>query len=974
MRGPARASAGSRRTGTGRRPAAFPSLLLVAILLGSSLVLLPTAMPNAAATPYPGPEPTPTNLTVFLHNSTLPQPVTGGIFSSQLLTTTNDTASPWRGGGFLDIAGSCVTCVQVPFFLFPRTAGPLTLNGTPSANVFINWTGTSAACTLGLTLSAVSPTGATTTLGSPASTSCTGTKGGLGLPVRLVYGSPLLTTLPAGWSLEAFFTLTGSASNSGYGIWWGKVAGAYYPSDIDLPASTYLAINQTYVVGPSGGITGSLNSTVRTPVAQLRANLSDPLGNYDYTNWTINWTVTSAATGGVFGAGTMTPQGPSVPPAYYGYNETYTAAYNYSWVPAGGYTLCVNATDNTAHNDKLFAGLYGRNAIGCSSFSVGSAPNLLTLLVQDSRHAPLVHAEVDVAGVHNFTDLTGTTHYRLANGTYTGSVTWEGIVVASPSIVVKGPTTLTIVASVFYPVFSIEDQSGQPLSNALVYLVHPNGTTYPLAVTGPSGNLTLDQVPQGSYGVTVIWHDSVVYAQPGQASVDVAANAAYVVLTHVYWQSFQVLEPTGAPISLASVVVENLTTGVVISFGITDASGLSPAHVPYGNFSVLVYWQTSLVAEVNLTLLPSLAEPYVIDAAIFQVSFLALDAQGNPVGGAAITIVGPGGPVTSLVTSPSGSATTVLPGGSYTFVTRWEGVTVNVSTAVVSSAQSITLHLAIYEVTIGTVDAKSLPVSGATVAWVSSTGYANGSLLTNSSGWGIARLPATSYDLSMSWEGVAVGTSTFNVSKSGTLVLPLEVYYLTINTVDNGGATLSGVFVQVLSVTTGVAMASAITGSQPTVLRLPIGTYWVVGTLRTTYDLTPVEQTVNQTVSLSSNEPVTLKFTKAPPSFTSTVEFEVILAFVALAFLLILGFAFVSSRRKRGGAKPSTSPPAAPSTTPSSDPASEHEGSNESASGSATGSATESVSTTPAGPATPREGANSLSSPLLASRRSGSAA
>ena len=70
-----RASAGSRRTGTGPR-SAFPSLLLAPTLLGSSLVLLPTALPNAAATPYPGPEPTPTNLTVFLHNSPLPQPVT----------------------------------------------------------------------------------------------------------------------------------------------------------------------------------------------------------------------------------------------------------------------------------------------------------------------------------------------------------------------------------------------------------------------------------------------------------------------------------------------------------------------------------------------------------------------------------------------------------------------------------------------------------------------------------------------------------------------------------------------------------------------------------------------------------------------------------------------------------------------------------------------------------------------------------
>lgn len=956
----------------------LPSLFLVGLLLVSAFAFLPTALPGAAAAPYPGPEPTPTNLTVFLHNSTLPQPITGGIFSSELLTTTNDTASPWSSGGFLDIAGRCVTCVQVPFYLFPRAAGPLTLNGTPTANVFINWTGTSVACTLGLTLSAVSPTGATTTLGTPATSSCTGTKGSLGLPVRVVYGSPLLATLPAGWSLEAFLTLTGSASNSGYGIWWGKVGGAYFPSDLDLPASTYLAVNQTYVVGPGGTVTGNLNTSVRTPVAALRANLSDPLGNYDYTNWTVNWTVTSL-TGGIYGAGAMVPFGPSIPPAFYGYNETYTAAYNYSWVPAGSYTLCVNATDNTAHNDLLFSGAYGRAANGCANFNVGGAPNLLTLHVRDSLGATLVRAGVRVAGAYNLTDVTGTTHYRLANGTYSGSVTWEGVLVASPSIVVKGPTVLTINASVYSPVLSFEDQSGQALSNALVYLVHPNGSSYPLRVTGPSGNLSLTQVPQGNFGLTVVWHDSVVYAQPGQPPVAVGANVAYAVLVHVYWQNFEVVEPTGTTIALASVVVENFTNGVVVSFGITDATGTTPARVPYGNFSVLVYWQTSRVAEVNVSLLPSLADPYVIQVAIFQVSFLAVDSQGAPVGGATIEIVGPGGPVTSLVTGPSGAATAVLPGSSYTLVTRWEGVTVGVSTAVISSASSFTLNLAIYDLTIGTEDAKTFPVAGATVSWVSSSGYANGSLLTNSTGWGSTRLPGTTFDLSMSWEGVGVGTSTINVSQSGSTVLSLEVYYLTmdavdskalpvgdasvalslangplsqlfltgtngtavarlptgsydvvvnfegvsvyagpsvpvssdgevslalevyyltVDTVDNGGAELAGVFLQVVSVTTGVAMGSATTTSQATVLRLPIGTYWVVGTLRATYDLSSVDQTVNQTVNLASDQPVTLKFTKAPPAFFSTNEFDVIMGFLGLGLLLVLVVSLLSRRRR----------------------------------------------------------------------------
>ncbi len=1134
-------------------------VLVVSLLVLSSVLMFPSSLPSASAASYGGQEPTPTNLTTFLHNATKPVGINGGIFADTLLNTTNDTAPGMTGEGEADTATACTTCIVAPFYLYPRLAGSLVLNGTPVANVYLNWTGTGAACTLDFAIYSISPSGTPTAIGTPASKTCpTSNKGSIGLPLQIAYGSPLDLSLPLGWSLEAQFTVLGSASaGAGYGLWWGNVKGSYFFSDIDLPASTYLNVNGTYIV-QGGKATGSLNSTLSDKTVDLRANFTDPLGNYDYANWTAHWNI-SNVTHVVLASGKMQPMGPNVPPLGYGYNETYNATFNYSALPSGAYVLCVNETDNTEYNDLIFTGhWYGRNAQGCSSFFVGSAPNLLTLRVLDSKHVPLPGAKVSVSGVLNLTNVTGITHFRLSNGTYTGTVDWEGVTVDSVTINVSGATSLTLITHVYYPTFSIVDQAGVPLSNAFVYVVHPNGTHYPLAITNSTGNLSFTQVPQGSYGITVIWHDSVVYSQPSQPAISVAGNVTYMVVAQVYYQVFQVVEPSGAPIPLTSVVVENSTTGVLVSFGITNATGMTTSRIPAGTFTVLVYWQTSLIATVSGLSLPATTypTPYVITASLYTVSFVALDSKGVPVSGAVIEVSGSGGPITNLVTSSAGTASVVLPGGNYTFTTLWQGVTVNQTSVTVASSSTLTLnlsiyyltltaldasgvpvggaavtygtqvgsangtlllpangsgtvrlpgatytlkafwegiqvgsssltlsssttkvlslsifyltfkardagglpvsaasvqwttpvgqangtvstnttgaatvrlpgatyaltvswegvvvntsslalsssmtdtlHLAIYYLTLHAVDAEGIAVMGTTITWVTPVGTANGSLTTNSTGEGMARLPGATYALVASWEGVTVNQTSYDLSSTVTLVLSLEVYYLTfqahdaknisvsgatvslalhngpvdvlletpdngsvvarvptgsysisviwegvavyegnvtasgdasvplalqiyyltVDTLDKGGSPLPGVFVQILSTKTDAVVASATTISQPTVFRLPVGSYAVMGTYKSTYDLTPVEQTLNQSVSLSASSTVTLKFTEVNPSFTSTNEFYVILGFVALGVLLIL-LALLLLRKRKGqeSGKAASSPTASPTAT-----------------------------------------------------------
>ncbi len=813
--------------------------LIVSLVALSTLVAVPATLPSASAAPWSGPEPTPTNLTVFVHNSTSPLAITGGVFSSLVMTSTNDTAAPWAGGGQVDTALQFLT---VPFFLYPRTAGPLALNGTPTANVFINQTCVSCpSAFLKFSLYSVDPSGTLTLLGTAGTvTFGAAYAGSVGLPIRVAYGSALSATLPAGWSLQAVFSFTGSNTQH-FGFWWGKVAGTYYPSDINLPASTYLAVNEAYLIGAGGQVVSALNPSATTPEVSLRANVTDPLGNYDYDNWTVDWKILNA-TDAVKGQGRLAPYAPSVPPLFYGYNETYAATYNYSGLALGAYTFCANGTDNTYHNDLLFTGNYfGRAASGCVQFFVGTAPNLVTLHVVDSEGKALAGARVVIASILNVTDASGTTHFRLANGTYAASVSWEGIQVATPTISVLGATTQTVATSVYYPTLSIVDQVGAALSNALVYVVHPNGSRYPLAVTDATGNLSFAQVPGGSYGVTVIWHDSVVYSQPAQPAIAVAGNVSYPVVTQVYYQGFQVVQPGGTPIPLASVVVENSTTGVLVSFGITDNTGVTTSRVPAGTFTVLVYWQTSLIATVPNLKLPAGTNPYIITASLYQVTFDAVDAKGLPVAGAEISVDNAAGHVTTLVTNGQGAASYVLPGGPYTFTTSWQGVLVNTTSATISASATITLNLA--------------------------------------------------------------------------------VYYLTVNATDNSGAPLSGVFLQVVSTSTGATVASATTTSQATVFRLPVGQYTVTGTYHGTFDLSPVNQAVNATVSLTGSKGVSLDFTAVNPAFTSTAEFLVIVGFALLALAVaVLALLLVRRRRPKAPAPGEPAPPEPRLTGPPEEP------------------------------------------------------
>ena len=765
----------------------LPQLLLASMFVISSVLILPGPLAGpAAATPWTGSEPTPTDLTLYLHNSSLAQPIVGGLEENLLLNTTNDTAPGVATEGGIS---SSVHYLAVTFYLFPHLAGPLFLNGTPQAVVYASLTGTAKNLGWALDLSSISPNGTTQLLGTFGMTSSlTLVSGAPPVPFLIDQGTPLNTTVPAGDSLEAtFYQYCGSCNaNSAdtYRFYWGDVGGTYYPALLNLSASTYLDVPQTYLATVNGTPVSDLNGSGATLV-NVTANVTDPLGNYDFSAFPVDWSVQNLSLG-VALSGTLSPVAPAVPPVPGGAYELYRAPFNYSSLRTGTYELCANASDVTYHNAPgNSTGYVGRIASGCSTFSIVSGikyPVTLTLL--DSLGHPLSGASASVFGETRSSNSSGAVLFDLPNGTFFGlSVLWDGVDVAPTpfNFTVSGPTSENVTTEVFYPTFLIADHSGHPLANALVYIVPPNGTHLPLIVTNATGEIPLLQVPGGEYGITVLWHDSVVYSQPADPLVLVSGNGILTLSTDVYDQVFQVVTASGAPLSLARLEIENATSGVIVFFGTTNASGENTSIVPQGAFDVVVYWQSSEVARLQGLVLPATAypAPYRIAAGVYNVSFLATDSKGLAVGSAEIEISGSSGLLTTLLTDASGNASMPLAAGTYQVVTLWDGVQVSSTTLDVNRTTTVPLSLSIYYLTVTCLSSSGSNLAGVDLEVVSATLQ---TILTSATTAGeplTFRLPGGTYEITGSYHGTygysAVSqTLTKNVQLSGTATVTLK--------------------------------------------------------------------------------------------------------------------------------------------------------------------------------------------------------
>ncbi|MCL4325356.1 MAG: hypothetical protein M1481_00755 [Candidatus Thermoplasmatota archaeon] len=859
------------------------SYLVMSILLLSIFPIFLSG--QVSATPYTGAEPTPTNMTLYMHNTSTGVYV-GTIPTHHLMNTINDTNSTWKSSGANDFG---LHYVSVTFYIYPQLASSLLLNGSSIVDLYANASGSSiSGGTIKFTLAPVSPSGVISAPVYSGSTSVSNIKSG-SIPslVRITSSSSAITTISAGYSLQLNINISGNSAVY-YGIWWGFVSGTYYYSALNLPVSNYLNVQNITMYNSTGVPVSSLPPNEVNKTVTVNANITDPLGVYDFSNWSVNIVIKNSSGITKF-SGFMKPIQKI---NFFAYNESYVYTFNYSGLPTGRYNVIINATDNTYHNLFTNTGnsYYGRNAYGVATFFIGTKPIYVTVRVLDSKNNTLSGSGVSIfAGLtfisENITDSAGIAGFYLsANETYNVSVSWERINVGYDHInVTNSSTTFNISVHVYYPEFRIVDQIGLPISNALIYIIHPNGTHYPLIITNNTGTVTLTQVPEGNYNFTIIWHDSVIF----ENIVAVATNGAINIKTAVYYQSFNVFEPGNIPINLANVLVINRTTGLILAFNTTNVNGGTTVRVPAGTFNIEVFWKTSVIATVTLTL-PNKQNPYNITGSLYNVTFVTVDSANKPVSNVDLAIYQNNSYITTLVTSGTGSVSYLFPSGIYNITALYDGVIVNKTTVAVTKSGTFTLNLKIYYATLETVDSKNIAVSGADVNIYSGSTLVN-TVVTGSTGEITVRLPVGTYDLITVYDGVTVGNSTIALTSSNSFTLNLKIYYLTVNTYTNTGANLSGAFVEVYS--GNLLLNASTTGSSGSVtFRLPVGKYLVVATYSGTYDYTPEYQILNQTLFLNSSKTVEMTFNQVNPAFTSTNEFYVMLSIIGLIIAMIILF------------------------------------------------------------------------------------
>ncbi len=640
------------------------ALLLTALMLLSAAFVLQGASSTALAVPYSGSPPTPTNLTAYFHNVSTPVTI-GASQALDIANTLNDSVAPYS------YTGSNITSthyIYLSFSLYPQLTAPLVLNGSVNIWFYFSQHGsTTNGGSITASVDELSPSGTTTSIGSGSPFAMKSGDPG-SAPTSVLLSGPTFNNVvvPANYSLVFNVSLTGNSATT-YSAYWGFTNSTHYYSRAVVSASSYLEISNTYAVNGSGQIVHSLPPNATNKNVTFYANITDPLGAYDFASWPVQVNIRNSTSVEIM-AGSMTPVTPvSFNSAY----VLFSFKFNYSSFAVGSYVITANATDNTMHNFVTASGvLYGRNAYGSMQLFVGLPPVHALFTVQDSQGNMLRGAVVRAFYSSSFvasnrTNSSGIAGISLFGGNYTIRVFWQSTEVGAFALDVNNTSNaFTLRSDVYSPTYIFGSMSGMPLTDAFVYMKSPNGTELPLIVTGIDGAYPMSEMAGGNYSTVVVWHSSIVF----NGSIDLNSNGNVPVDVNAYTQSFRVVSASGGSVPTASILVVNATTGIYIGFNTTDASGMTSAVIPYGTYAVSVYWKGILVYHIGSVALDNPTAPaMVLNSSIYTVTVRAVSASGEGLGNVVVNVYSNStGTFLSAVTDSSGYASFVLAGGSYT--------------------------------------------------------------------------------------------------------------------------------------------------------------------------------------------------------------------------------------------------------------------------------------------------------------------
>ena len=539
-------------------------------------------------------------LQFYFHNDT-GNPWVGGYTQT---TATLNTTQKWRQKpqGYGNITGR----LYLDFYVHPDLASNMSLDGSIWLHPWMCGYGTGGS-TIGGVFSAivyeVTSIGQTL-VGSTASTGSQtlpfGSSPADSRDVNSVAGnSPLILNFPAytfrqGSSILIHIEVNPQGAGANLFFYYDNDIS---PSYITLYGEDSVNVPMVWTANATGYPETVFNCIENSTVVQINANVTDPLGGYDFNASLIGTKYALITATVVNPAGVPVVDRERMTLAHGGITS-FVNLLQYDWtfstaVP-GQYNVTVSATDNS-----------GNAVNGTAFFWIGRTYQIQVRAV-DSKMRPLSNARVAAAveeyvALSDYTNTTGWIDAQIVSGTYNFTVVWRGVVVNSTlDVSIVANTTLVLNCRVYDPDFLFVDDVNEPLPEAQVFIESPNGTTNILPLyTTLTGFVNLTQAPAGDYEFTLYWKGVKVL----QETQSVYSDGPYTIDCEVYQLVIEVEGNEGGSVPGAYVMIYT-DAGIVYDFGMTDATGEAISKLPVGVYRIEVhytttYWFTGVTANAT---------------------------------------------------------------------------------------------------------------------------------------------------------------------------------------------------------------------------------------------------------------------------------------------------------------------------------------------------------------------------------------
>jgi hypothetical protein len=472
--------------------------LAILITLSSLAILHPaTALYQGQAKP----------MDFYLHNLTTPANV-GGIQTTHVINTTKafsyQTVEQALANSFYKPVGQ--PKIDVPFYLYPNFAGPVTIDGTWDVSLWINASAYKPT-TFTVQYQEISSTGQTIWDSGQINPTVTSSIGGyIDVPIIDYKLSTQLThTFTAGSTLLVTAEVN-SGSTAETRIWYDSIT---YQSKVTLPAKDYARAATIETFNSEGDQTTNFasNTTEANRVVKIDANVTDPFGGYDV--YQVNITITDPEGNRVVDNKNM----PMLPNTQWqtSYSNMYELTYSYPTTAAiGNYTIAITVIDNNGYNALQTTGKYDpfieQNQ---ATFAIGVIAYYNPVIkIVDDNNSPLPGAAIYVTWRNGTveqsprtTDQNGT--IKLSNapdGQYGFTVYYKNQIVQQTTLQIHSNGPYTIKTLVYRLDVQVIDNNKQPVSNAFVVMYTLLGDGVALNITDTTGNAIV-RLPAGTYNI-----------------------------------------------------------------------------------------------------------------------------------------------------------------------------------------------------------------------------------------------------------------------------------------------------------------------------------------------------------------------------------------------------------------------------------------------------------------------------------------